>query len=279
MRNLQDYRLFAMGEKKSHGRPWAILTSQEVAQTLGITLQQTARLFSRLLYQKRIQQLRRGLYLVPGRLPPGKIWSPSPYEALWAYMNWLGATWQITGLAAFVRYGFSTQVPQSFTVCNDKLSGKFACGGSHFVFIKLPRKKLGNITLFPMYGDLQIPFSSRARTIFDAIYFEKRFGALSAAYVWMAAIAKDSNETKELINCCLAYGNRQTLSRIGFVLEKLNVDVSLLVKKRQQQASKTLVPLVSDSRCGSIDHRWGIIENKSISEIFSALENPDENDT
>lgn len=277
-RNIQDYRLIALGIKKSEGRPWAILSSEEVMQALGLSLVQTTKLFTRLHAQNRIQKLKKGLYIVPGAFPPlGKIWKPSPYEVLWAYMNWLGATWQITGLAAFARYSFSTQVAQIIAVCNDKLSGEMEIGGNAFIFIKLPLKKLGNTTLFPMIGGLEIPFSSRARTVFDAVYFAGRFGTLPAAYTWVASIADNKGDLNELLTCCNLYGNKQTIARIGFFLERLGKDTSALNVKKQSKTD-TLIPLIPGPRSGNINRHWGIIENESTAKILSSMEIPDEDD-
>ena len=279
IRNIQDYRLIALGVKKSAGKPWAILSSEEVAEALGLTLVQTTKLFTRLHSQNRIQKLKKGLCIVPGGFPPlGKIWKPSPYEVLWAYMNWLGASWQITGLAAFTRYSFSTQVPQIITVCNDKLSGEMEIAGNSFIFIKLPSTKIGNVTLFPMIGEINIPFSSRARTVFDAVYFANRFGTLPLAYTWIASIANNKDDLNELLNCCILYGNKQTNARIGFFLEKLNKDTSLLATEKQKTAD-TLIPLIPGSRSGTINHRWGVIESESTAKILSTMEVPDEDDT
>ncbi|WP_186650402.1 type IV toxin-antitoxin system AbiEi family antitoxin domain-containing protein [Fluviispira vulneris] len=277
-RNVQDYRLIAYGIKKSEGKPWAILSSDEVMQALGLSFTQTTKLFTRLHSQNRIQKLKKGLYIVPGRFPPlGKIWKPSPYEVLWAYMNWLGASWQITGLAAFTRYSFSTQVPQIITVCNDKLSGKMEIGGNAFIFIKLPSKKIGNMTLFPMIGDIHIPFSSKARTIFDAVYFANIFGTLPSAYTWIALTAKNKDVMNELIECCNLYGNKQTTARIGFFLEKMNIDTSL-IKIEKQKTTNTLFPLIPGRRSGTINSHWGVIENITTAKILSEMETPDEDD-
>ena len=288
-RNIQDYRLIALAMKKSGGKPWSILTSDDVIQELGLTPLQTAKLFSRLVSQQRIQQLRRGLYIAPGvELPLGKIWTPSPYEAIYAYMTWLGANWQITGLAAFNHYGFSTQVSQVLTVYNDRLSEIYESSGGRFIFIKRPAEKLGNKLLCPMYGNIEIPFSSKARTIFDAVYDGKRFGTLPSAYVWIRwvlEVEKNKDVIDELIQCCLIYGNKQTISRIGFVLERLNVDVSALTEKLAKEKTTTLFPLVPfikdipGERKGEIDLRWKIIENKNLSQIFSTMEIPDEDNS
>ncbi len=284
IRNIQDYKLIALAMKKSGGKPWSLLTSSDVSQELGLTSLQTAKLFSRLVSQQRIQQLRRGLYIAPGvELPSGKIWTPSPYEAIYAYMTWLGANWQITGLAAFNHYGFSTQVSQLLTVYNDKFSEINDDERGRFVFIKRPSEKLGNKLLCPMYGNIEIPFSSKARTIFDAIYDAKRFGTLPSAYVWIRwilEVEKNKPVIDELIQCCLIYGNKQTTSRIGFVLDRLNVDVSALKEKFDQEKSSTLIPLVPftkgipGERMGEINSRWKIIENKNLSKIFSSMEPP-----
>jgi predicted transcriptional regulator of viral defense system len=277
-RNVQDYQLIAYGIKKSQGKPWAILSTEEIMQTLGLSLAQTTKLFTRLHSQNRIQKIKRGLYIVPGRFPPlGKIWKPSPYEVLCSYMNWLGASWQITGLAAFTRYSFSTQVPQVITVCNDKLSGKMEIGGNSFVFIKIPKKKIGNNNAYTIIGALQIPFSSKARTIFDAVYFSNIFGTLPAAYTWIALIAKNKDDIKELIECCNLYGNKQTIARIGFFLEKMNIDTSL-IKIEKEKITETLFPLIPGTRRGPINRHWGIIENESTTKILSVMENPDEDD-
>ena len=289
IRNIQDYRLIALAMKKSGGRPWSVITSDEVIRELGLTPLQTSKLFSRLASQERIQQLRRGLYIAPGaELPLGKQWTPSPYESLYAYMNWLNAHWQITGLAAFTHYGFSTQISQVITVYNDKISESIETGGGRFVFIKRPPEKLGNKLLCPMYGNIEIPFSSKARTIFDAIYDAQRFGTLPSAYTWIKwvlEVERNKDVIDELIQCCLIYGNKQTIARVGFILEQLNVESSLLANKLKQNKSTTLIPLVPfikdipGERKGIINRRWNIIENKILSNIFSDMEIPDEDET
>ncbi len=129
-RNDQDYRLLALAAARSEGRTWALLSSDTVKDTLSLSTLQAARLFTRLLREGRIQRLQRGLHMVPASTPPGKRWIPSPYEALWAYMNRLNATWQISGYAAFIRHWFSTQIVQRITVFNDTLSGEQVVVGS-----------------------------------------------------------------------------------------------------------------------------------------------------
>lgn len=58
------------------------IRSEEVAQALGLTLVQTRELLSRLARRCLIARVRRGLYLVPPRIPPGGRWSPDEFLAL-----------------------------------------------------------------------------------------------------------------------------------------------------------------------------------------------------
>jgi predicted transcriptional regulator of viral defense system len=284
-RGIQDYGLFALSERRSNGRTWALLTSEEVSEALGITWQQTARLFSRLLLQKRVQQVRRGLYLIPGRLPIGKIWQLSSYEVLWAYMDKLKANWQITGISAFNHYGFSTQVAQRMTVLNDKLSGDIELAGCYYIFIKLPCEKLGNKISLPMAGNIEIYFSSKAKALFDAVYFSSRFGTIPEVYRWIRSVVefeKDMSTINELIQCCMLYGNKKTIARIGFVLEKLEIKNDSLTEKFTKEKASSLVSLVpypkgvEGERKGIIHPNWGIIENQNLLDIFSSMEVPDE---
>jgi predicted transcriptional regulator of viral defense system len=62
------------------GRP--AVRSEEVIEALGLTPAQTRELLSRLSRRGLIARVRRGLYLVPPRLPPGGNWSPSEFLSL-----------------------------------------------------------------------------------------------------------------------------------------------------------------------------------------------------
>ena len=278
-RNQQDYKIFALSAAKAEGRPWAVLDSAEVKKTLGLDTLQAGRLFTRLLKQKRIQKLQRGLYIVPSQPPPGKIWVPPPYEALWAYMSWLGAKWQITGYAAFTKHGFSSQIAQRITVYNNLLSGEARVGGSRFVFVKLPQKLLGFTEKIKLKNKLEVVYSSWTRTLFDAVADAKRFSTLPEAYGWFLALKRKPEELQNLKKICVQMGNNQTTARIGFILESIGFEADELVSKLS--ATKTLVSLVpgaANARKGKIHKTWGIIENIPIEEILITMELPDEDE-
>lgn len=273
-RNIQDYKIFALAEKKARDLSFCLLTSKEIVEGIGLSPIQTAKLLSRLVAQGRIGQLQRKLYIVPGRLPPGKIWKPSSYLVLASYMSWLGAKWQITGLDAFSRHGFTTQLPQKIFLYNDKLSGEFSVAGSKFIFIKIAKRRIGSYENFQITdSDLKIIFSSKARTLFDAIFDYKRFGTLPKAYTWVAAVKKDKELIGELIDCAVRYGNKITIQRLGFVLGKLGIKESTLLRlKKKIGKSKTLVSLAPGTRAGVIDKTWNVIENISLKTLLENVE-------
>jgi predicted transcriptional regulator of viral defense system len=274
-RNDQDYRLFALAERMAQDNPWVLLTQKDVTEKLNLEPQQVFRLFTRLHTQGRIQQLQRGLYMLPGRLPPGKLWKPSPYEALVAYTEYFKIQWQITGLAAFAHHGFSTQIAQNISVYNDSFSGEKELAGNQFYFIKVPKNRLGNAIKIPILGEMNIYFSSHYRSIFDAIFEASRFNTLPEAYVWLATLMPNEKALEEIIYCCLHYGNNTTTARVGYFLEKIGIEVEKLYKHFCSKKSKAFILFVPGARSGTVNKKWNIIENFSVDEIVSRVEVPD----
>ena len=72
----------------------------ELVGALGITPQQERELLSRLARRSLIARVRRGLYLVPPRLPPGGKWSPSEFLSLTTLMEDQGGRYQVCGARA-----------------------------------------------------------------------------------------------------------------------------------------------------------------------------------
>ncbi|MFO7907006.1 MAG: type IV toxin-antitoxin system AbiEi family antitoxin domain-containing protein [Pirellulaceae bacterium] len=94
-----------------------VLRSDEVAEALGISAAQTREVLSRLARRRLIARVRRGLYLLPDRIPPGGRWSPGEYLALATLMEDRDAQYQICGPAAFHRYGWDEQIPNRLDAC------------------------------------------------------------------------------------------------------------------------------------------------------------------
>src|SRR5882672_9208110 len=83
----------------------------ELIGPMEITSQQEEELLRRLARGRLIARVRRGLYLIPSRLPVGGSWSPDEVLAPNTLIEDRGGRYQICGPNAFNRYGFDDQIP------------------------------------------------------------------------------------------------------------------------------------------------------------------------
>src|SRR5262245_11579262 len=95
----------------------------DLVHALGLTPIQERKLLSRLARRGLITRVRRGLYLVPARIPAGGKWSPGEALALISLMNDQDGRYQICGPNAFSRYGWDDQIPNRTYVYNNRISG------------------------------------------------------------------------------------------------------------------------------------------------------------
>ncbi len=96
----------------------------DLVKAMNLSPKQEADLLYNLSSNGIIVKLRRGLYLVPQRLPLGGSWSPSPYLIVNKYMQSVEAKFHISGQAVFNLYRYSDQVSAWFTIYNNKISKK-----------------------------------------------------------------------------------------------------------------------------------------------------------
>ncbi len=246
-------------------RKISIIRTGDVVQALGISEVQERSLLSRLARNQWIVRVQRGVYRVPERLPVGGKWTPGQYDLLQSLMREHKTTWQICGPNAFNRYGFSEQIPNRLYVYNNRLSGDRSSGVTKITFIKIADDRLGDTESFPMPDGSTVFFSSRLRTLFDAVYDWSRFGSLPAAFDWITSeLNTDKKAAEELIRVALKYGNIGTIRRMGKILEINGVETKCLLKLRKTLVSSSLIPLIpSLLKRGPIDRQWGIIDNRA----------------
>ena len=114
-----------------------LVRAGEIARALSLAPKRETELFTRLCRSRLALRLKKGLYLLPNKIPPGGVWGPNPYWVLAQLMQAVGASYQVTGQAAFQRCGFSDQIPNEITTYNTKLSGRKKIGGTSYEFIKV----------------------------------------------------------------------------------------------------------------------------------------------
>ncbi len=211
-----------------------------------------------------IVRVRRGLYLVPPRLPLGGVWSPDETLALNTLIADRQGRYQICGPNAFSRYGFDEQLPTRIYAYNNRLSGDRTIGAVRLSLIKVADKRMGSTEEVTTTEGLTAVYCSRARSLVDAVYDWSRFDTLPRAYGWIRQeMSAGRVSAPELVDLTLRYGNQGTIRRIGALLEADGVAAKLLSRLEQDLASSTsLIPWVPNRPCrGEISRRWGVVLN------------------
>lgn len=255
-----ETRLFAYTQM----RELSVVRTGELMQPLQISKLQERSLLSRLSREGMIARVWRGVYLVPPRLPLGGKWTPSDSLALGTLMECQNVRYQISGPNAFNRYGFDEQVPLRTYVYNDSLTGVRTIGTLVFEMIKVAPERLGS-TEQVATADGVMAYSSRTRTLVDAVYDWSRFDSLPRAYEWIRRELKARRvDASGIVRDTLRYGNQGTIRRIGALLERLDTEEALLRKLgRSLRPSSSLIPWIPTyPKRGTVNRRWGLVINE-----------------
>ena len=120
-----------------------VVRTGELAPVLGITGPQEIDLFRRLSDSGWIVRLKRGVYLVPPRIPAGGKYGPGVALILQKLMQEEDRKYQICGPTAFNFYDLDDQIPSVTYVYNNRISSSRTIGNLAFQFIKIADKRLG----------------------------------------------------------------------------------------------------------------------------------------
>ena len=255
-----ERQLFAYAQM----RKLRALRTRDLTGPLGISGKQERELLNRLAKAGMIAQVRRGLYLVPPRLPLGGKWSPEEALVLDTLMDDRQGRYQICGPNAFNRYGFDEQIPTRVYTYNNRISGERTVGAVALTLIKVAAKRLGDTEQVRTAEGLTAVYSSRVRTLVDAVYDWSRFNSLPRAFGWVQAeLDADRVVAAELVRITLRYGDVGTIRRMGALLDRTGVAAALLRKlERALEPSSSLIAWnpVRPKR-GTLDRRWGVVWN------------------
>lgn len=241
------------------------LRTGDLTKALGISARQESKLFTRLSKAGMIAQVRRGLYLVPERLPLGGSWTPGESLALNTLFEAQDDRYQICGPNAFNRYGFDEQVPSRIYVYNNREWGDRRIGAVALTLIKVADKRLGETEIVPTAEGSKVVYSSRARTLLDAVYDWSRFNTLPRAFDWVRKELKAKRVTAaELVAVTLKYGDIGTIRRIGVLLEGEGIAAPLLRKlEKALPRTSSLIPWIpTKPKRGTVSRRWGVVINE-----------------
>ena len=108
-------------------------------------------------------------------------------------------------------------------------------------------------------------YSSRVRTLIDAVYDWSRFNSLPRAYGWIRReLAEERAKAASIVDTTLRYGDKGTIRRIGALLESESIDPKLLRKLEKALSPSTgLIPWIPGRpKRGTINRRWGVVLNE-----------------
>ncbi len=258
-----ERQLFAYAQM----RQLPALRTGDLTGPLSISGKQERELLNRLAKAGMIAQVRRGLYLVPPRLPLGGSWSPDEALALSTLIGDRQGRYQICGPNAFNRYGFDDQIPTRVYAYNDRISGERTIGAVALTLIKVATARLGDTEQVPTAEGLNVVYSSRVRTLLDAVYDWSRFNSLPQAFGWIRAEMKAGRVTApDLVRVTLRYGDVGTIRRIGALLDREGANAALVRKlERAVKPSTSLIPWIpTRPKRGTVDRRWGVVWNERV---------------
>jgi predicted transcriptional regulator of viral defense system len=241
-----------------------IVKTGDLVAALRMTAKQERELLSRMARARMIANVRRGLYLVPAKLPFAAAWVPDDAAVINALMADKRVRYQITGPNAFNRYGYDEQIPAGITIYNNIFSSERRIGQVSLTLIKVNRNRLGGVERVPTPSGQTLVYSSRARTLVDAIYDWSRFDSLPRAYGWIQQDIEAARvKPDDLAEMAILYGNLATIRRIGALLEQMGCDRRVLRRLEQSLTTSTAkIPLVPGrSIRGILLKRWGIVVN------------------
>jgi len=233
---------------------------------LRLTRKQERELFHRMARGGLIARVRPGLYLVPQQLPLGGSWSPDEALVLKTLLADQGGRYQICGPNAFNRYGFDEQIPTRVYAYNNRISGERSVGGVALTLIKVADERLGDSEEVPTADGTPAVYSSRVRTLVDAVYDWSRFNGLPRGFDWIRTELRTGRlRAADLVRVTLRYADVSTIRRIGALLEGEGVNAVLLRKLKQTlNPTKSLIPWIPTMpKRGIVNRRWGVVWNES----------------
>jgi predicted transcriptional regulator of viral defense system len=271
MRNIMKRRGPELGQLSSKFFAYVQLKKKDTLRTgelgsvLGVDESQERDLLRRLSAAGWIVRLKRGVYLVPPRIPPGGKHSPGLGLILQKLMEEGGGRYQICGPTAFNFYGLDDQIPSLIYVYNDRISGTRTIGNLAFQLIRVSKERLGATeAVRTREGGELAYYSSKVRTLMDAVYDWSRFNSLPRGYGWIRQeITKDPKLPAALVDVTAQYGNKATVRRIGYLLEVMAQPPKIVNRLRRLLShSKGLIPWIPGIPArGKVSRKWGVIVN------------------
>lgn len=231
--------------------------------------QQIRKLVSKLAQSGWIEILKRGTYAVKSPLYSGDI---SPF----AIANALVHPMAISHWSALAHHGFSTQNPtmiQASTpvkvVTPEMRQGKayrprgrssWRAFDLEFEFIYVNKDRFWGFEKQWVNSWVQVNITDRERTVLDLIVRPQLFGGIRAASEIMEGSLAQIDLTR-LVTYALRYDVGAVIKRLGWLLERMGVEISRLHPLQNYPVTGTVLLDPNQPRSEKIDPSWQINEN------------------
>ena len=239
-------------------------TIDEAAVALVLDRERTAKLLSHWVRQGWLARIRSGVYLTV----PLEAESPAGWvEDAWAVLSRVFEPCYIGGWSACEHWGFTEQVFRDVVLFTAKRIRRRtgSIQGTAFVAKVVPEAHLFGMRRV-WRRDVQIDVSDPIRTIVDVLDDPKIGGGMRhVADVVRAYFASEHRNDSDLLSYARRVGNRTVYKRLGFLIERLEIDAPRVVSEcraRQSVGYSKLDP--GGPNRGKLWRRWRLRENVEI---------------
>ena len=148
---------------------------------------------------------------------------------------------------------------------NNRISGERTIGTVALMLIKVADDRMGDTEEVKLEDGQSALYSSRVRTLVDAVYDWSRFNSLPRGYEWIRRdLAAGRVDASELVKATLRFGDIGTIRRMGALLEREGVNSRLLINlERALKPTSSLIPWIPiRPKRGILNRRWGVVVNE-----------------
>jgi predicted transcriptional regulator of viral defense system len=249
-----------------------IFTMEQVASLpvfQGLKPQQIRKLVSKLAQSGWIEILKRGTYAVKSPLYSGDI---PPY----AIANALVQPMAISHWSALAHYGFSTQnpimiqasTPHKVVTPEMRLGKAYRPRGRatwqafdlEFEFVYVKKDWFWGFQKVWVNSWSQVDITDRERTVLDLIIRPDIFGGIAAAIEIIEDVLPQIDLAR-LVTYAINYGVGAVIKRLGWLLERMGVDLNLITPLRDYVVVGTIPLDPTQPKSENLNSLWQVNEN------------------
>lgn len=221
----------------------SVITFRDIARITGKNISYLRVFLYRLKQKHLIMEIEKGKYALPGTHPL----LAASNAAFPSYISFLGA---------YSYYSLTTQMPSKVLVVSTKSKKSISLGNYNIEFVKFPAKRAFGYKKEEFMGGY-IFIAEKEKAVVDSLYLPE-YCPISET---MQAL-EQGMDTAKIVDYALRMDSIVLIKRLGFLLEKTNVDIYEKVKRRINSRYDLLNPL--KRKTGEKNKKWKIVINEVV---------------